>query len=53
MKAESLQRLERAELLGVRWICGLSLKDRKLGENFLRRRNVHNEISTIFWVFRV
>ena len=29
MKAENLHNLERAECMMVRWICGVSLKDRK------------------------
>ena len=29
MKAENLQSLGRAERMMVRWMCGLSLKDRK------------------------
>ena len=33
MKAESLHSLERAERLMVRWMCGVSLKDRKRSED--------------------
>ena len=29
MKAENLHSLERAECMMVRWMCGVSLKDRK------------------------
>ena len=32
MKAENLHSLERAEHMIVRWICGVSLKDRKRRE---------------------
>ena len=32
MKAENLRSLERAERMMVRWICGVSLKDRKRSE---------------------
>ena len=32
MKSENLHSLERAERMMVRWLCGVSLKDRKLSE---------------------
>ena len=32
MKAENLHSLERAASMMVRWICGVSLKDRKESE---------------------
>ena len=33
MKAENLHGLERAERMMVRWMCGVSLKDRKCSED--------------------
>ena len=33
MKAENLHSLERAERMMVRWMCGVSLKDRKRSED--------------------
>ena len=33
MKVENLHSLERAERMMVRWICGVSLKDRKRSED--------------------
>ena len=33
MKAENLHSLERAERMMVRWMCGMSLKDRRHSEN--------------------
>ena len=34
MKAENLHSLERAERMMVRWMCSVSLKDRKRSEVF-------------------
>ena len=33
MKAENLRSLERTECMMVRWMCGVSLKDRKRSED--------------------
>ena len=33
MKAENLKSLERTERMMVRWMCGVSLKDRKRSED--------------------
>ena len=41
MKAENLQNLGRAERMMVRWMCGVTLKDRK-----------QSEVLYNFWVFR-
>ena len=37
MKVEDMQRLERAEKMMIRWMCGVTLKDRK-GSDELRQR---------------
>ena len=37
MKVEDMQRLERAEKMMIRWMCGVTLKDRK-GSEELRQR---------------
>ena len=36
VKAENLHSLERAECMMVRWMCGVSLKDRKQSEVFVQ-----------------
>ena len=35
MKVEDMRRLERAERVMVRWVCGVILKDRKTNEELL------------------
>src|SRR5260221_433675 len=37
MKMEDMRRLERAERMMVRWMCGVTLKDRKTNEELLGR----------------
>src|SRR5664279_960447 len=37
MNAEDMQRLERAERMMIRWICGVTLKDRNSGEELRER----------------
>ena len=34
MKADDLRSLERTERMMVRWMCGVSLKDRKRSEDY-------------------
>ena len=36
MKAENLRSLERTERIMVRWMCGVSLKDREQSEDFVQ-----------------
>ena len=38
MRAEELWRLERAERMMIRWMCGVTLKDRCKSEEFKRKR---------------
>src|SRR5260221_7441192 len=40
MKVEDLRRLERVERMMVRWMCGVTLKDRKTNEELLRRLGI-------------
>ena len=40
MKVEDMQRLERAERMMVRWMCGVTLKDRISSEELLSRVGV-------------
>ena len=42
MKVEDRQRLERAERMMVRQMCGVTLKDRKLSEELRRRIGIEN-----------
>ena len=51
MKVKDMQRLERAERMKVRWMCVVSLKDRKTNEELLGRLvlNVCFMWYGIFW----
>ncbi len=51
MKVKDMQRLERAERMMVRWMCVVSLKDRKTNEELLGRwvLNVCFMWYGIFW----
>ena len=40
MKVVEMQRLERAERMMVRWMCGVTLKDRKTNEELLSRLGI-------------
>src|SRR5260221_11254854 len=40
MKVEDMRRLERAERMMVRWMCGVTLKDRKRNEELLGRLGI-------------
>src|SRR5260221_13406436 len=40
MKVEDMQRLERAKRMMVRWMCGVTLKDRKTNEELLGRLGI-------------
>src|SRR5260221_708833 len=40
MKVEDMRRLERAERMMVRWMCGVTLKDRKTNEELLGRLGI-------------
>ena len=42
MKVEDMQRLERAERMMVRWMCGVSLKDKVSSEELLSRLGVES-----------
>ena len=43
MKAENVHSLERLKRMMVRWICGVSLKDRKRSVDFNSFLGVHAE----------
>ena len=47
MKAENLQSLGRAERMMVRWICGVSLKDRKRSEVLFGRLGVQSMADVV------
>ena len=40
MKMEDIQRLERAEKMMIRWMCGVTLKDRKSSEELRERLGI-------------
>ena len=40
MKVEDMRRLERAERMMVRWMCGVTLKERKHSEELLARLGI-------------
>jgi len=40
MKLDDMQRLERTERMMIRWMCGVSLKDRKTNEELLGRLGI-------------
>lgn len=40
MKVEDMQRMERAEKMMVRWMCGVTLRDRKTSEELRQRLNI-------------
>ena len=42
MKVEDLYRLERTERMMVRWMCGVTLKDRKRSEDLLGRLGIES-----------
>jgi len=42
MKVEDIQRLERAERMTVRWMCGVTLKDKVSSEELLSRLGVES-----------
>ena len=43
MKAENVHSLERLKRMMVRWMCGVSLKDRKRSEDFNSLLGAHAE----------
>ena len=45
MKASGIQRLERTERLIVRWMCGVTLKDKRLIQQLLNRLGVDDIIE--------
>ena len=40
MRVEELWRLERAERMMIRWMCGVTLKDRYKGEELRKRLDI-------------
>ena len=46
MRVEELRRLERAERMMIRWMCGVTLKDRCKSEE-LRKRLVIADIADV------
>ena len=42
MKVEDIRRLERAERMMVRWMCGVTLKERKHSEELLARLGIED-----------
>ena len=42
MKAEDMQRLERAERMMIRWTCGVKLSDRKASSELLSRLDIES-----------
>ena len=47
MKAENLRSLERAERMMVRWMCGVSLKDRKQSEDLYSLLGIQNVAKVV------
>ena len=47
MKAENLHSLERAEYMMVRWMCGVSLKDRKRSVDLYSLLGVQSEAEVV------
>ena len=47
MRVEDIQRLQRAERMMVRWMCGFSLKNRLVSEELLSRVNVRSVFEVV------
>ena len=47
MKAENLHSLERTERMMVRWMCGVSLKDRKLSVDLYSLLSIQNVADVV------
>ena len=47
MRVEELRRLERAERMMIRWMCGVTLKDRCKGEKLRKRLDIEDVADVI------
>ena len=47
MRVEELWRLERADRMMIRWICGVTLKDRCKGEELRKRLDIEDVADEI------
>ena len=46
MKVEELRRLERAKRM-IRWMCGVTLKDRCKSEELRKRLDIENDVADV------
>ena len=46
MKAENLRSLERTERMMVRWMCGVSLKDRRRSEDLYSLLGIQRRVKS-------
>ena len=49
MKADDLRSLERTERMMVRWMCGVSLKDRKRSEDLYNLLGINCVADVVTW----
>ena len=47
MKKEELQRLERTERMMIRWMCGVTLKDRCKSEKLWKRLDIEDVADVV------
>jgi hypothetical protein len=48
MKVEDMQRLERAENMMIRWMCGVTLKIRKASEELRQRLGIVSVADKVY-----
>ena len=47
MKADDMQRLERTEMMMIRWMCGVRLSDKKASAELLSRLDIESVSETV------
>ena len=49
IRVEEVRRLERAKRMMIRWMCGVTLKDRCKSEEFRKRLDIEDVAERIVW----
>ena len=47
MKVEDMERLQRTERMMVRWMCGVTLKDRNSSKELLSRLKIESVLDVV------